>query len=183
VLIETVGVGQSEIDVVHAADTTLVVLVPESGDGVQTMKAGLMEIADVFVVNKADRPGADQLAADIEVTLSLRAQGDGWRPPVVRTIATAADGIGSLWTEVLRHEDHLRATGRFAARRRERLAARVRQRVRERVIDELWHRADVEEAIRQAVGEIERGAAGPYRAADAIADRVLAGGARARGPA
>jgi LAO/AO transport system kinase len=177
VLIETVGVGQSEIDIAHAADTTLVVLVPESGDGVQTMKAGLMEIADIFVVNKADRAGADQLAADIEVTLSLRSERDAWRPPVVRTIATHPGGIADLWAEVLRHEAHLRSSGLFAAHRRDRLAARVRQRVRERVVDELWRRADVEEAVRLAVAEVEAGRTGPYGAADDIADRVLAGGA------
>jgi LAO/AO transport system kinase len=177
ILIETVGVGQSEIDVVHAADTTLVVLVPESGDGVQTMKAGLMEIADIFVVNKADRAGADTLIADIETTLTLRAEAADWRPPVVRSVATSPDGVRDLWEAIQRHEQYLRESGRFAARRRERLAARMRQRIRERVVNELWHARGVEDAVRAAVAEVEARLAGPYRAADAIADRVLAGGA------
>lgn len=174
VLIETVGVGQSEIDVMHAADTTLVVLVPESGDGVQTMKAGLMEIADIFVVNKADRPGAEQLCADIETTLTLRIRGDAaWRPPVVRSVATSRDGVGDVWDEIERHAAFLRESGRFAERRRARVEARIRQRVRERLIDELWRRGDVEDAVRVAVSEVESGAAGPYRAADGIVTSLL----------
>ncbi len=177
ILIETVGVGQSEIDIAHAADTTLVVLVPESGDGVQTMKAGLMEIADIFVVNKADRAGADTLVADIETTLTLRSDGSEWRPPVVRSVATSPDGVHELWAAIEKHETHLRESGRYAGRRRERLAARMRQRIRERVVNELWHTRGVEDAVRQAVADVEAGLAGPYRAADMIADRVLAGGA------
>lgn len=174
ILIETVGVGQSEIDVMHAADTTLVVLVPESGDGVQTMKAGLMEIADIFVVNKADRPGAEQLCADIETTLTLRQRGDeGWRPPVVRSIATSPDGVAEVWNEIERHEAFLRESGRFAERRRARVEARIRQRVRERLIDELWRRGDVDEAVHAAVREVESGVSGPYRAADDIVASLL----------
>ncbi len=177
VLIETVGVGQSEVDVMHAADTTLVVLVPESGDGVQTMKAGLMEIADIFVVNKADRPGAEQLCADIETTLTLRARdAQAWRPPVVRSIATAPNGVADVWTEIERHQAFLRESGRFAERRRARVEARIRQRVRERLIDELWRRGDVDQAVHAAVEAVTNGDGGPYRAADALVEAVMARG-------
>ncbi len=95
-LIETVGVGQDEIDIVRLADCTLVLLVPGMGDDVQSMKAGLMEIADIFVLNKADRDGADRLEAELEAMLQLAPERDGWKPAIVRTVATET-GVAELW--------------------------------------------------------------------------------------
>ncbi|HEX8802702.1 MAG TPA: methylmalonyl Co-A mutase-associated GTPase MeaB, partial [Acidimicrobiales bacterium] len=106
VLLETVGVGQVEVEVVGHADTTVVVVNPGWGDAVQANKAGLMEIADVFVVNKADRPGADEAVRDLERMLDL-AGVSGWRPPVVRTEATSGKGVAELWAALRRHRDHL----------------------------------------------------------------------------
>jgi LAO/AO transport system kinase len=124
-VVETVGVGQVELDVAMAADTVVVVLVPESGDGVQAMKAGLMEIGDVFAVNKADREGADRLVREIEQMLELRDDADGWRPPVVPVTALRGDGIVELLAAVDAHRAHVTASGGPAAHRREAVEARI----------------------------------------------------------
>jgi LAO/AO transport system kinase len=120
VLIETVGVGQVEVDVAGAADTTVVVVNPGWGDAVQANKAGLLEIADVFVINKADRPGTDDTRRDLERMLDLTAS-SGWRPPVVATTATTGEGVDGLWRAIGEHRSHLTDTGALAPRR----AARV----------------------------------------------------------
>jgi LAO/AO transport system kinase len=123
VIVETVGVGQTELDVAAAADTVVVVLSPESGDAVQAMKAGLLEISDVLCVNKADREGADALVAALESALDLRAEAP-WRPPVVST--KALEGAGPLLDALARHEEWLGAEERLALRRRAAAAARIR---------------------------------------------------------
>lgn len=117
IIVETVGVGQSEIGVLEVADTTLVVLTPESGDTVQTMKAGLIEIADVFVVNKADRPGADRLVRDLEVAVGLD-DAPGWKAPVHATSATEGRGIGDVVASVRAHLAWIAGDGRAAWGRR-----------------------------------------------------------------
>jgi len=125
ILIETVGVGQDEIDVAQAADVSIVVLVPGTGDDVQAIKAGIMEIGDVFVVNKADREGADRMVQSIEMNLSLNTYQSGdWRPPVVKTVATTGEGIDLLWQSV----DACSSAGKSAAGRRlRRQHTRLRQ--------------------------------------------------------
>jgi LAO/AO transport system kinase len=141
ILIETVGVGQSELEVAETADTTLVVLVPESGDAVQALKAGLMEIGDVFAINKADREGAERAAHAVRSMLHLGTHRDGWEPPVVLTVASEGTGVAGLVETLGRHVDHLAAQGQLASRRRKRLGeridagiqARARERYRERV--------------------------------------------------
>ncbi|MBM3660918.1 MAG: methylmalonyl Co-A mutase-associated GTPase MeaB, partial [Actinobacteria bacterium] len=125
VLVETVGVGQVEVEVAAATDTTVVVLNPGWGDAVQAAKAGLMEIADVFVVNKADRPGADDAERDVRQVLGMGAARD-WTPPVVRAVATTGEGVDEVWATVRAHREYLEATGRLAAQRRDRLRAEVR---------------------------------------------------------
>jgi len=126
VVIETVGVGQDEIDVAQAADVTVVVLVPGTGDEVQAIKAGIMEVADVFVVNKADRADADRMVQAIEMNLSLHTYGeDDWRPPVVKTIATTADGVEALWRSIVSFRER-RGDG-IDRRKRRGYAARLRQ--------------------------------------------------------
>jgi LAO/AO transport system kinase len=111
VLIETVGVGQDEIDIVRLADCVLVVLVPGLGDDIQNMKAGLMEIGDIFVLNKADRDGADRLEEQLHAMLSLVMPRDGWQPPVIRTVATENRGIDELGTAVEKFQKHFEASG------------------------------------------------------------------------
>lgn len=125
VIIETVGVGQSELDIVRAADTVVVVTVPGLGDSVQTLKAGLMEIADLFVVNMADRPGADRTVAELRAMLTLGPANTDWPVPIVETIATEGHGADELWATLLRHREHLQQSGELAARRRRRTEAEV----------------------------------------------------------
>ena len=111
VIVETVGVGQTELDVVSATDTTVLVLVPESGDGIQALKSGLMEVADVFAVNKSDRPAAERMVGEIRTAIKLTAHAEGaWTPPVVATIATSGSGIEDLAREIERHRGVRRAS-------------------------------------------------------------------------
>jgi GTPase len=171
VLIETVGVGQTEIEVVDAADTVVVVLHPEAGDAVQAMKAGLMEIADVFALNKADRPGADRLEQEILLSLGLKAHDETtWVPPVVRVVATTGEGVPKLVGELERHRAELEARGRLDERRRRRVEQRIRllveADVRRRLFDGDPARARLEELVR----EVRSGSTTPYTAARRILD-------------
>ncbi len=131
ILIETVGVGQSELEVAQTADTTAVVLVPESGDAVQAMKAGLMEIADVFVINKSDREGAERAAYAIRSALELRAPTSEWRIPVEQTIASQGRGVETLADRLEEHLVFLRESGMLERRRRRRLEQRLEDLLRE----------------------------------------------------
>ena len=134
VILETVGVGQVEIDVMAQADTTVVVVTPGWGDAVQANKAGLMEIADVFVVNKADRPGAEDAARDLERMLNM-SSGSRWRPPVLCTTATTGAGVREVWEAVVDHRAHLAAGGELQDRRRRRAAEEVTRLVAARLLD------------------------------------------------
>ena len=128
IVIETVGVGQDEVDIVRTADVSIVVVVPGAGDDVQAIKAGIMEIGDIFVVNKADREGADRAAQAIAANLSLgeaTASAEDWKPPIVKTEATRAIGIDELWRQIRRYREH--SADRQAARRRERQRVRLRE--------------------------------------------------------
>jgi LAO/AO transport system kinase len=152
ILLETVGVGQAEVDIVESADTTLVVLNPGWGDSIQAAKAGLLEIGDVFVVNKADRPGVEATVADLNQMLHDGPDRD-WTPPVVTTIANTGDGIGELWEVVQRHQQHLAGgAGAGVARRQAEREVRLamvellERRVRERV-EEAEIQAAVEEVV------------------------------------
>jgi LAO/AO transport system kinase len=134
IMIETVGVGQDEVEVTAAADTVVVVLNPGWGDGIQAAKAGILEIGDIFVVNKADRPGAAESVADLRAMLALSPASE-WEPPIVETVATTASGVDRLWSEIGRHRDHLAGSDagrRLRARRRGEfegaLAAELRRR-------------------------------------------------------
>ncbi|HMK63459.1 MAG TPA: methylmalonyl Co-A mutase-associated GTPase MeaB, partial [Acidimicrobiales bacterium] len=124
-LVETVGVGQIEVEVASATDTTVVVVNPRWGDAIQANKAGLLETADVFVINKADNPGAAETRRDLEQMLDLSQPGS-WRPPVVETVATSDQGVDRLWEEVRRHQLQLAADGGLERRRRARLEREFR---------------------------------------------------------
>src|SRR5450755_2256166 len=132
IVIETVGVGQVEVEIAGHADTTVVVVNPGWGDSVQTAKAGLMEIADVFVVNKADRPGADETASDLTGMLELSSR-RSWRPPIVRTVATTGVGVDELRDALLAHREFLETNGLVEARRRERVRDELRAIVAEQL--------------------------------------------------
>lgn len=171
ILIETVGVGQSELDVARTADSSVVVLVPESGDSIQTLKAGLMEIADVFVVNKSDRPGADKLRREIEIMLGLRADG-AWKPPVTRTIADQGEGVADVVAAIDRHLTHLEQTGEMRVRRRARLRERVVDFAEARVRDRLWSDPDTNAWLDAQLSALESGATNPFAVADALLARA-----------
>ncbi|HXH27991.1 MAG TPA: methylmalonyl Co-A mutase-associated GTPase MeaB [Candidatus Polarisedimenticolia bacterium] len=136
ILIETVGVGQDEVDIVRAADTVVVVLTPGQGDDIQAIKAGLLEIADLFVINKADHEGADRLAADLEALLSL---GDPWpwRPRIVRSVATEGRGVKEVAEAIEAHREHQGHDGRLETRRRAALSSRLLEIVRDRLLQEI----------------------------------------------
>jgi LAO/AO transport system kinase len=170
ILIETVGVGQSELEVAQTADTTAVVLVPESGDAVQAMKAGLMEIADVFVINKADREGAERAAFAIRSALELRAHGSEWRIPVHMTIASQAGGVPEVVDRFEEHLVFLRDTGRLEERRRQRLE----QRLTDLLQAQLWagFRARVgEDAWRGQLAALAARQVTPHQAAEKLTSR------------
>ena len=138
ILVETVGVGQVEVEIAGKADTTIVVVNPGWGDAVQANKAGLMEIADIFVINKADRKGADETRRDLEQMLDLSDLAhDAWRPPILQTTATSGEGVEGLWNTVAQHREHSTTTGLLQRRR----SFRLREELREIVERRLEHRA------------------------------------------
>ena len=136
VMIETVGVGQAEVDIVRLADVTIVVLVPGMGDDVQTIKAGIMEIADIFVINKSDRDGAERVEREVRAMQSLAMRNDGWTPPIVKTVASEGAGITELLAAIEKYREHLQQSGRAQARRIE----NWRQRIAEMLRDALFQR-------------------------------------------
>ena len=176
VLVETVGVGQDEVDVVRSVETVLVVTVPGLGDDIQAIKAGLMEIADVFVINKADRDGVDRTVRDLETMLSLAETRSDWRPPIVKTVAVRGEGVDEVLEQATAHRAHLVESGGLEERRRQLLRLRVEAILKERVLAAADETLGVEH-------EVERGLAehhDPYR----VADRLFAGAvSAARGEA
>jgi LAO/AO transport system kinase len=199
ILVETVGVGQTELDVARSTDTTVLVLVPESGDGIQTLKSGIMEIGDIFVVNKADRPGADRLRQEIEITLGIRAgnatrhvgahhgrpmlaapESSGadsprWKQPVLGTVAPKGEGIAELVSAIDAHFAVLAASGLLAERRRGRLYDRTREVVDRATRQWLWQETGVEQAIRDRMDDVAAGRLSPYEVAAEVLDGLKQG--------
>jgi len=155
VLVETVGVGQDEVEVARLADVTVLLLVPGMGDDVQTFKAGVMEIADLFVINKADRPGADRVEQEITSMLSMATRNDLWRPPILKTVATAGEGIGALREAIERFRGFAQANALEQTRRREkwraRLLAMLRQRLFEKALAERLRNGAIEPYLDQVL--------------------------------
>ena len=127
VLVETVGVGQVEVEIAGEADTTLVVMTPGAGDAVQAMKAGLLEVADVFVINKADRPGVKELERDLNHMLDMDQEMGAWRPPILRAVSSTGDGVDAVYAAIADHRAHLESSGDLARRRRRRLEDELQQ--------------------------------------------------------
>jgi LAO/AO transport system kinase len=199
ILIETVGVGQSELDVARMADATVLMLVPESGDGIQTLKSGVMEIADLFVVNKADRPGADKLRQELEVTLGIRrgnafrnlpahhgfrgarraapsaADADTWQPPVLVAVAAKGEGVVELIEALDRHFAWLTASGTLEQRRRRRMLDRTREVVDRATRRWIWEETRAEERIAGRLDEIAAGRVSPYEVAAELLDGIKQG--------
>ena len=170
VIIETVGVGQDEVDIVRTADVSIVMLVPGAGDEVQALKAGIMEIADIFVVNKSDREGADSLVQSIRGNLSLQAFAPGdWRPPIVKTQATADVGTPELWAEIQRFREH--SSDARALRQRARHESRLRELLSQRYLRHLEQALPQGEMTR-IVDRIASREIDPYTAAADLMDRA-----------
>jgi LAO/AO transport system kinase len=202
ILIETVGVGQTELDVARSAESTVLVLVPESGDGIQTLKAGVMEVADVYVINKADRPGAERMQREIEIMLGIRrgnayrhvgahhrpdqgsrsvdrpTAGVDWEPVVLQTVAPKGEGIPALIEALDRHRAYLEASGRLALRRRERLAERTRAAVNRAVQQWVWEGSGAEAILTQALDDMTAGTRSPYEVAAEILEQAKSGAPR-----
>jgi len=169
VVVETVGVGQMEVEVASAADTTLVVVTPGWGDSMQANKAGLLEIADLFVINKADRLGAREARRDLDQMLDLSSLG-AWRPPIIDTTGTTGEGVGELWEVIARHRGYLVESGLLERRRADRLAHELRQVLLARSALRIQELAAGEE-FATAVKALAAGELDPYQAADRLLAR------------
>lgn len=165
ILVETVGVGQSEVDIVKMADTTVVVLTPAGGDSVQTIKAGIMEIADIFVVNKADLPGAGRAASDINQMLELKERRCGWRPPVLPTDSVRDEGISILWQRILDHRQYLEQSGRLNQARKEQVKRELTEQVEHLVKNKVWEQIRLKAPLEQLIEEIVKRRRDPYSVA------------------
>src|SRR2546425_3013111 len=199
ILIETVGVGQTELDVAATAETTVLVLVPESGDSIQTLKAGVMEIAELYVINKSDRPGGEKLKQEVEVMMGIRRgnafahitphhnpttraakggkgrQSDEWQAPVLTTVASKGEGVPDLVAALDRHHDHLEQTGQLEERRKRRLAARTRALLNRAIRQWVWDETRAEELLTQRLDDVAAGTRSPYEVAAEVLDQVRNG--------
>lgn len=200
VIVETVGVGQSELEIAATADAAVLVLVPDSGDEVQVLKAGVMEIADIFVINKADRPGADKLRQEIEIMLGLR-EGNAlryvgthhrgresaqaarreepkrWEPPVLATVATTGQGVPTLIEAVEAYAERTKANGDLDARRRARLERHTREVVERSLRQMVWQDGAGEAALAQGLERVFKGTESPYELARRIVNGLTGGSA------
>lgn len=171
ILVETVGVGQTELDIMEIASTTLVVLTPESGDTIQTMKAGLLEVADVFAINKSDREGADRIKLEIMSMIEMSGRAD-WQVPVIKTIAQKAEGIPELFAEIEKHEDYIRKSGRLEAMkakvRADELLEILVEGLQKRWKDKLSHDAQ----YLKLVQSVQEGKKSPYQAASEVLKKI-----------
>jgi LAO/AO transport system kinase len=172
VLVETVGVGQDEVEVVRTVQTNIVVLVPGMGDDIQAIKAGIMEIGDVFVVNKADRPGADKTVTEIQMMMSLVEEHGDWIPPIVKTVASKNEGIGELDEAVTAHYAYLERSGELVRRSRERVRIRIETDLKQKFMDHLIGgvvpRAEYETLLDDVLHKKDN----PHDAAENLLDRV-----------
>lgn len=167
IFIETVGVGQSEVDIVKTCDTTLMVTVPGLGDDIQAIKAGIMEIGDVFAVNKADRDGAGRTARELEAMLDFNKDA-AWRPPVEQVIATQNKGIETLWDAIGRHRAHLEDSGELAVRRRDHARVEIVERLRARIEASILSDAHGGAALDAHAAEVASGMCDPFTVADEL---------------
>ena len=173
VIVETVGVGQDEVDIMRVAHTIVVVSVPGLGDDIQALKAGIIEIADIHAVNKADREGAERTIAELRVMLAMGSRAPGaWEPSIVSSVATRGDGVATLLDDVTRHLRHLHETGEIHARERRIAEARVLQIAQSLVADTLRPFASDDDPIRHAVERVARREVSPYECARALLARA-----------
>jgi LAO/AO transport system kinase len=168
VLIETVGVGQDEVDIVRLADCVLVMLVPGLGDDIQNMKAGLMEIGDIFVLNKSDREGADRLEEQLHAMLSLVMPRDGWHPPIVRTVAVENQGIDELASAVDKFRKHFESSSQSQKKHIEHWEARLIEMLESRLLEKVLHGREGEARLREMAAAVAERKKDPFTAVDEI---------------
>ena len=168
VIFETVGVGQSELDIAQAADTTIVVLVPESGDSVQAMKAGLMEIADFFILNKSDRPGSQQAYTALQTILMIKDHDENsWLPNIIKTVASENKGIEEIANEIDRHKSFMKDKNLFHQKRERQSKIRIKEIVEHKLKDELWGETG-ENSLNSSLQKVVLGNLSPYQIAEDI---------------
>lgn len=169
VIIETVGVGQDEVEIANFAHTTAIVSIPGLGDDIQTMKAGLLEVGDVFIVNKADRPGADDEVSRLESMLEMgMVPEDGWKPPVLQTVAVNGEGIAQLVDVFLRHRQFQMDSGQFKAHNSEQTFRFVRSLVMEMAADKIFKNAEESTAYKKLLGNLDKRKIDPFTAAEKL---------------
>lgn len=173
ILVETVGVGQGEVDIIKIADTTLVVLVPGLGDSIQTIKAGIMEIADIYIVNKADRPGVEQTVAEIESLIDISCSEKDRKTPVLTTIAKENKGIIELVLEIENHKKYLKKTKIFNIQRRKRYEAELVEIIRKRLMNFIFDESTFKGKVELLIDQISKKEVDPYTAADEILGKIL----------
>lgn len=172
ILIETVGVGQDEVEVVKTAQTSIVVSVPGLGDDIQAIKAGILEIADIFVVNKADREGADKTATELQVMMTLGPGRTDWSPPIVKTVATQGKGIAELAKRILAHQAHLDRAGFREKRQRERSRALFLELLQEQATRRLLEGAMANGTLEQTIERIAHREVDPYSAVEELLEKA-----------
>ena len=173
VLVETVGVGQAEVDVIKLADTTLVVLVPGLGDAIQTIKAGIMEIADIYVVNKADRSGLEQTVAEIESLIDISCSEKDRKIPVLTTVAKENKGTVELVKEIENHKNYLKKTKLFDVQRRKRYEAELVEIIRKRLMNFIFDESTFKGKVESLIDQVSKKQVDPYSAADEILGKIL----------
>jgi len=173
VIVETVGVGQAEVDIIKIADTTMVVLVPGLGDSIQAIKAGLMEIADIYVVNKADHPGFERTMAEIGSLVDLTVSAGGKRTPVLGAVAIESRGITEIVDEIEKHHSELEISGEMAEHRRRRYQAELVEIIRKRLMNLIFDEAVFKGKVEGLLDRIQDREIDPYSAAEEILSRVL----------
>ncbi len=172
VLVETVGVGQDEVEVIRTVQTNMVVLVPGMGDDIQAIKAGIMEIGDIFVVNKADRPGADKTVTEVTMMMSLVEEHGDWVPPIVKTVASKGEGITDLASAIVKHHEYLAASGELDRRNRDRVRIRIETQLKEGFMDRLIGGSLSREEYEQLLEDVLRKQNNPHDAAEGVLGRV-----------
>lgn len=173
IFIETVGVGQSEVDIVKTADTTVVVSVPGLGDDIQAIKAGIMEIGDIFVVNKADRDGAERVVIELAQMLELNSHMGEWFPPILKTVAPRNEGIAELIDKINEHRDFLFATGELIIRRKERVSNEILNLILKRVFAKINYKLEKENFWGNELDEIFAKRKNPYDVCDRVVKELL----------
>jgi LAO/AO transport system kinase len=172
VLVETVGVGQDEVEIIRTVQTNVVVLVPGMGDDIQAIKAGIMEIGDIFVVNKADRPGADKTVTEVTMMMSLVEEHGDWVPPIVKTVATRGEGIEELDDAIRKHFEYLKSSGELDRRNRERVRIRIETLLKEKFMDRLIGGSITSVDYDQLLDDVLRKSNNPHDAAEGVLGKV-----------